>query len=208
MAGISGVSGAGPIFHRTMLALHEGQHPTFPKQPATLARISIDERTGHRFLISPAQNTPFQRRELCFKNHLPLPISPINFTKENKALLSLEYAEWFKSEDNTKRHAFALADSKPPLQESLQILTPLPNATYYLDPELPGIPPSSSSKQTSPTATGSATPSASKTESPNSPPVSTPSPWSTPTPAKKSPASFKWNHSKILSFREILQTQN
>jgi hypothetical protein len=121
-----------------MLALHEGQHPTFPKQPATLARISIDERTGHRFLISPAQNTPFQRRELCFKNHLPLPISPINFTKENKALLSLEYAEWFKSEDNTKRHAFALADSKPPLQESLQILTPLPNATYYLDPELPG----------------------------------------------------------------------
>ena len=138
MAGISGVSGAGPIFHRTMLALHEGQHPTFPKQPATLARISIDERTGHRFLISPSQNTPFQRRELCFKNHLPLPISPIDFTKENKALLSLEYAEWFMSEDNTKRHAFALADSKPPLQESLQILTPLPNATYYLDPELPG----------------------------------------------------------------------
>ena len=137
MAGISGVSGAGPIFHRTMLALHLGQHPTFPKQPATLARISIDERTGHRFLISPAQNTPFQRRELCFKNHLPLPISPIDFTKENKALLSLEYAEWFMSEDNTKRHAFALADSKPPLQESLQILTPLPNATYYLDPELP-----------------------------------------------------------------------
>ncbi|MCH1510531.1 MAG: penicillin-binding protein 1C, partial [Akkermansiaceae bacterium] len=119
MAGISGVSGAGPIFHRTMLALHEEQHPTFPKQPATLARISIDERTGHRFLISPAQNTPFQRRELCFKNHLPLPISPINFTKENKALLSLEYAEWFMSEDNTKRHAFALADSKPTLQESL-----------------------------------------------------------------------------------------
>jgi len=138
MAGISGVSGAGPIFHRTMLALHEGQHPNFPKQPATLARISIDERTGHRFLISPPQNTPFKRRELCFKNHLPLPISPINFTKENKALLSLEYAEWFMSEDNTKRHAFALADSKPPLQESLQILTPLPNATYYLDPELPG----------------------------------------------------------------------
>jgi len=138
MAGISGVSGASPIFHRTMLALHEGQRPTFPKQPATLARISIDARTGHRFLISPAQNTPFQRRELCFKNHRPLPISPIDFTKENKALLSLEYAEWFMSEDNTKRHAFALADSKPPLQESLQILTPLPNATYYLDPELPG----------------------------------------------------------------------
>lgn len=138
MAGISGVSGAGPIFHRTMLALHEEQHPTFPKQPATLARISIDERTGHRFLISHSQNTPFQRRELCFKNHLPLPISPTDFTKENKALLSLEYAEWFMSEDNTKRHAFALADSKPPLQESLQILTPLPNATYYLDPELPG----------------------------------------------------------------------
>ena len=138
MAGISGVSGAGPIFHRTMLALHEEQSPTFPKQPATLVHISIDERTGHRFLISPPQNTPFQRRELCFKNHLPLPISPINFTKENKALLSLEYAEWFESEDNTKRHAFALTDSKPPMQDSLQILTPLPNSTYYLDPELPG----------------------------------------------------------------------
>jgi len=138
MAGISGVSGAGPIFHRTMLALHEERHPTFPKQPATLAQISIDGRTGHRFLTPPVQSTAFQRRELCFRNHLPLPISPVNFTKNNKALLSLEYAEWFASEDNTKRHAFALADSKPPLQDSLQILTPLPNATYFLDPELPG----------------------------------------------------------------------
>ena len=138
MAGISGVSGAGPIFQRTMLALHEEQHPTFPKQPTTLVRISIDERNGHRFLTKPENNTPFQRRELCFKNRLPLPISPNNFTRENKALLSQEYAGWFQSEDNTKRHAFALADSKPPMLESLQILTPLPNATYYLDPELPG----------------------------------------------------------------------
>ena len=142
MAGISGVSGAGPIFQRTMLALHEEQDPSFPKQPATLARISIDERTGLRHLTSPAPNTPFQRRELCFKSHLPLPLSPENFTRDNKALLSLEYAEWFESEDNTKRHAFALTDSKPPLQESLQILTPLPNATYFLDPELPGNSPS------------------------------------------------------------------
>jgi penicillin-binding protein 1C len=45
MAGISGVSGAGPIFHRTMLALHEEQHPTFPKQPATL-RSHLHRRTN------------------------------------------------------------------------------------------------------------------------------------------------------------------
>ena len=138
MAGISGVSGAGPIFHRTMLAVHEDLSPRFPTKPATLARISIDERTGHHFPIPPVASTPHHKKEICPHEHLPLPVSSFDYNPQKKALLSLEYSEWFNSSDNVKSHAFTLSDSKPINRQTLQILTPLTGATYYLDPELPG----------------------------------------------------------------------
>ena len=138
MAGISGVSGAGPIFHRTMLALHEEKEASFPKQPASLASISVDERTGHHFPIPPESSTPWHKKELCPREYLPLPVSSQDYDPQNRALLSRQFAEWFQSADNVKSHAFALTDSKPVTRQSLQFLTPLPGATYYLDPELPG----------------------------------------------------------------------
>ena len=138
MAGISGVSGAGPIFHRTMLALHEEKEASFPKQPASLTSISVDERTGHHFPIPPESSTPWHKKELCPREYLPLPVSSQDYDPQNRALLSWQFAEWFQSADNVKAHAFALTDSKPVTRQSLQFLTPLPGATYYLDPELPG----------------------------------------------------------------------
>ncbi|MFT6576291.1 MAG: penicillin-binding protein 1C, partial [Akkermansiaceae bacterium] len=138
MAGISGVSGAGPIFQRTMLALHQDKEAHFPKKPVSIKILSIDERTGHHYPIPPAPNTPSHKKELCPREHLPLPVSTQDYDQKNHALLSQEYAPWFNSPDNTKSHAFALTNSKPITRETLKFLTPLPNATYYLDPELPG----------------------------------------------------------------------
>lgn len=138
MAGISGVSGAGPIFQRTMLALHQDKEAHFPKRPTSITPLSIDERTGHHYPIPPDLATPYHKKELCPREHLPLPVSTQDYDQKNRALISQEYAPWFNSPDNTKSHAFALTDSKPVTRESLKFLTPLPNATYYLDPELPG----------------------------------------------------------------------
>ncbi len=138
MAGVSGVDGAGPIFQRTMMALHRHQPPAFPRQPESLVTLSIDERTGHHFPVAPPPNTPWHRLELCPENHLPLAVSPADYDKENRALLSSEYHDWFHSPDNAKSHAFALTRLKPLTQLTLKSLTPLPDATYFLDPELPG----------------------------------------------------------------------
>lgn len=138
MAGISGVTGAGPVFQRTMLALHRDQSARFPPRPSTLATIFIDERTGHRHPVAPPANTPWHRTDYCSISHLPLPVSPSDYDQKNRALLSSEYNEWFESPENSKSHAFALNNLKPISNLTLRSLTPLPGATYYLDPELPG----------------------------------------------------------------------
>jgi hypothetical protein len=121
-----------------MLALHQDKEAHFPKKPVSIKILSIDERTGHHYPIPPAPSTPSHKKELCPREHLPLPVSTQDYDQKNHALLSQEYAPWFNSPDNTKSHAFALTNSKPITRETLKFLTPLPNATYYLDPELPG----------------------------------------------------------------------
>lgn len=138
MAGLTGVSGAGPIFRRTILALHQDQAPAFPARPSSLVTLSIDERTGHSFPVPPPVNTAWHRQELMPRDQLPLPVSPTDYDDQNRALLGREYHEWFRSADNSKGHAYALGQAKAPVLRALQSLTPVPGATYYLDPELPG----------------------------------------------------------------------
>lgn len=138
MAGVSGVTGAGPIFRRTMLALHKERGAVFVTRPESIDTIQVDRRTGHRFLTQVADNTPYRKTEVCLGSHLPLPVSASDYDPGGRALISLEYDEWFHSEDNVQGHAFALAGFTPPAQEHIQIITPLAGATYYLDPELPG----------------------------------------------------------------------
>lgn len=139
MAGVSGVSGAGPVFRRVMLALHENREATFLKRPEKIEAIEVDQRTGHRFLTVTSSNQPHLKREWCVATHLPLPVSEADYDDQGRAGISMEYAEWFHSEDNVKRHLYTLEESAPPeLRFALKIITPLAGATYYLDPELPG----------------------------------------------------------------------
>ena len=53
LRGVSGVSGAGPIFHRTMLALHEKREPRWLQRPSGILDLFTDSRTGHRFPENP-----------------------------------------------------------------------------------------------------------------------------------------------------------
>ena len=48
MKGISGVAGAGPVFHRTMLRLHREEKPQWLERPAGLVEVAIDPLTGKK----------------------------------------------------------------------------------------------------------------------------------------------------------------
>lgn len=136
MRGISGVSGAGPIFHKTMLALHHDDPATWMAQPEGLTQITIDPRTGRRFIRPPAPGTPHTAHELCPTTRLPLPVSSADYNAEGLAILDQSYAEWFHSADNLRQDDFALlTQAAPDLYP--RIISPPQGSTYLLDPELP-----------------------------------------------------------------------
>lgn len=133
LGGLSGVAGAGPIFHRTMVRLHLDQSPAWFAPPPEVAAIRIDPRTGHRF-TDPAD--PRGKAEWCPKTSLPLFASPADYDSLGKTLLDASFGEWFASSANLRRQDFALASDRP-TPEPLKILAPADGVVCLLDPELP-----------------------------------------------------------------------
>lgn len=144
MKGLSGVAGAGPVFHRTMLRLHRDEEPEWLVRPAGLVEVALDPLTGKRMedggwqtadgsakgsdASSPIYHLPGDR--------LPLATSPSDRDAEGRVLLDSSYSEWFASDHNRRRSQFALAVDRP-AEFPLRILAPRDGATYLLDPELP-----------------------------------------------------------------------
>ncbi|HEY8961523.1 MAG TPA: transglycosylase domain-containing protein [Luteolibacter sp.] len=133
LGGISGVAGAGPVFHRTMVRLHRDQSPAWFEPPAGIATIRIDPRTGHR-LTDPADSRG--KTDWCPEMSLPLFASPSDYDSNGKALLDASFGEWFASAANLRRQDFALASDRP-APEPLKILAPADGVICLLDPELP-----------------------------------------------------------------------
>lgn len=136
MRGVSGVSGAGPIFQRTMLALHEERVPRWMPQPSGLTRITIDARTGHRFLSQAPAGKPYVKHELCLAKQRPLPVQEGDYDQQGRALLDARFHDWYHSPDNTRSDHFALSQELP-IDLAPKIISPMATATYLLDPELP-----------------------------------------------------------------------
>ncbi len=150
MKGLSGVAGAGPIFHRTMLRLHRDQKPTWPEQPAGLIEVALDPLTGKKdgrwqMADENAKGTAASpstiydpRSTICLipADRLPLASSPSDRDAEGRVLLDSSYSEWFASEHNRRRSQFAIAIDRP-AELPLRILAPRDGTTYLLDPELP-----------------------------------------------------------------------
>ncbi len=134
MKGISGIAGAGPIFHRAMLRLHRSQKPTWFTHPSDLTDIFIDSRNGK----SPPPNLPAHHllHDLAPLNHPPPPATAADYDDTGKALLGNPFAEWFHSRHNLRRQDFALDARSAPL-EPLRIISPAKDATLLLDPEIP-----------------------------------------------------------------------
>lgn len=136
LRGVSGVSGAGPIFKRTMLTLHEKRDPRWLQQPAGITGITIDSRNGHRYLSPPLPGQPFATPELSLTRRLPDPVSRTDYDRDGRALIDQRYREWFFSADNHRRDDLVLAAERP-LDLSPRIISPMATASYLLDPELP-----------------------------------------------------------------------
>jgi penicillin-binding protein 1C len=135
MTGISGITGAGPIFRRSMLAAHDQLAPTWFRPPETLTRIEIDPRTGKRIDESLGGELP-RRSEWCPHDRLPLLATAADYDDDGRARLGPEFNEWFESAPLADRSRFTLDATLPP-PRPLRVLAPHDGATYLLDPELP-----------------------------------------------------------------------
>lgn len=132
MKGLSGIAGAGPIFHRAMLRLHEHTKPTWYEKTNGLAEITIDPRNGK----TVPTGEKMARRDLAPLDQIPPAATPGDYDASGKALLDPTYAEWFASRHNLRRNDLAL---NPNLiaREPLRIISPANNSTFLLDPEIP-----------------------------------------------------------------------
>lgn len=132
MDDISGVSGAGPIFHRVLSALHQSTAASFPAQPDNLRTITIDSRTG-----TPASHLipqECQVSELATQQNVQN-MPEASYDDRGRALLSTRYTEWLNNAGLD--HLYAL-DADSPTGRTPAILIPSPNTTLRLDPTLPG----------------------------------------------------------------------
>ena len=132
MKGVSGLAGAGPIFQRAMLRLHRHARPGWFEQPADLQEIFIDRRNGK---LVP-ESSPHALRECVLPEQIPPAANAADYAADGKSLLDSTYAAWFASEHNARRHELAL-DSTRPATEPLRIISPVHNALFLLDPEIP-----------------------------------------------------------------------
>ena len=132
MQEISGVSGAGPIFHRVFETLYREDSASFPQMPETLRRVEIDRRTGS--LATP--ETPPTCRQLELAANADLQRLPAgSFDADGRAILDARYTEWYAG--SPLKHLYALAghqaDARVPA-----ILIPAEGSTFTLEPTLPG----------------------------------------------------------------------
>ncbi len=134
MKGISGVTGAAPIFHRVMVRLHRDHPPAWPQPPENLTSITIDARNGK--MISADPKNPHARKDLVPSTELPPVAIPKDYDPSGKALLDPTYAAWFGGRQNLRRNELELNPS-PAQLEPLKIITPADNAIFLLDPEVP-----------------------------------------------------------------------
>lgn len=132
MKGISGIAGAGPVFQRTMLRLHRNTRPSWFERPPGLTEITIDSRNGKIL----QENNPHARREWVPSEAIPPAASTEDHDASGKALVDATYAAWFASPHNFRRNELALGVGQP-ASEPLRIISPVDNALFLLDPEIP-----------------------------------------------------------------------
>lgn len=135
MKEVSGVSGAGPIFHRTLVRAHAGKSPTWFPVPEQLVRISIDPRTGRQ--LRDDADADFARKEWIPRGKHILPATSSDYDENGRAFIPPVYRDWFESPDNFRRDELAL-DPSSQAALPLKIERPVDGSTILIDPDIPG----------------------------------------------------------------------
>ena len=133
MKGISGITGAGPVFHRAMLRVHRDTPPTWFERRGDVVDVMIDSRTGKR--LTAGENV-HARPDIAPADLLPMPSTASDYDASGKAMLEPVFAEWFASRFNDRRNELAL-DPSAAAREPLRIISPADNALFLLDPDIP-----------------------------------------------------------------------
>lgn len=138
MAGVSGVSGAGPLLHAVFEHLHATRGPlTWFAPPAGIVECSVHPLTGKR-LVDAA--TPGAVREKFLAERLPAPEDPeVDYDAAGRVRLPAEYAGWLAGGEGRAlaRKSVAAARSDLKSGKGFAIVSPLPGSLYGLDPDLP-----------------------------------------------------------------------
>lgn len=135
MKGISGVSGAGPIFHRSLVRAHRDRAATWYPQPEGGRLVGIDVRTGKR--LAEGQHPKFSLTEWMPGTSGVPTASPGDYDAQGRAKLPPMYADWYASEQNLRRQDLVM-DEGAENTIPLEIRSPRNNTTILLDPEIPG----------------------------------------------------------------------
>lgn len=135
MRGISGVTGAGPIFHAAMIRLHQDHTPSWYDSPEGMLRCHIHTQTGKR-LPKATENTISL---VLPTDQLPLTDHSSDYDVDGKIRLDARYTDWISSAADQARFVLTDDSSSPAHQHlPLHILSPSREAKYLLDPDLPG----------------------------------------------------------------------
>jgi len=132
MRGITGVSGAGPIFHAVMRELHRTKKTQWYKKPSTITEVTIDPHTGKQ--LTP-ENPRYHLgiRTLAPLSNQPPIASESDYDIKGRVYLNNTYSKWL--EKNPQR---PFAPNKLALAtKNLRIITPSHQSRFLLDPDLP-----------------------------------------------------------------------
>lgn len=141
MQGVSGVTGAAPIWNDLFLVVQETHRMTWFEPPPGLRSIQIDPRTGHRLTAQSPPDVRLVRSEWVLEGSLPREARASDYDEKGRAWLPPEYAEWVASRDNHFADWVAIAPAAAAVghggDNALRILQPLAESVYHLDPDLP-----------------------------------------------------------------------
>lgn len=131
MNGISGVTGAAPIFHRAMQRVHQDRPASWWVRPPGLVDFTADPRTGKSI---PAD--PRLMPDLAPVAQVPPAATAADYDSSGRALLDPSYAVWYASPYNLRRQELALSPTAL-TTERLRIISPAADSIYLLDPDVP-----------------------------------------------------------------------
>jgi len=136
MKGVSGVDGAGPIFHQVMRYLHRSSTANWPERPNAVKEYIIDPYTGKQLTEHHPRNTS-ATPILCSREPMQADTNDYAMADGSlRVMLDDRYNKWM-NEHTVNRSQFVLAESQSAPFTELKVLSPSHEATYLLDPDLP-----------------------------------------------------------------------